>query len=139
MRYLCIDLGDKRTGIASGDDDTHFIAPLEVIEIPRCPSLVDAIIRFITRHEPHAIVIGLPLNMDGSEGPAAKSAREFGADLAERSGLPIHFQDERLTSHAAEQHLHQTDRTHKQKRKLRDALAAAEILRDFFERNRSVR
>jgi putative Holliday junction resolvase len=138
MRYLAIDLGDKRTGIASGDDETGFIAPLEVLETPRGPLLLDAVIMAISKHAPQAIVLGLPLNMDGTEGPATKIVREFGSAIAARCSLPIHYQDERLTSHAAEQHLNQSRRTHKQKKELRDALAAVEILRDYLDNtNRS--
>ena len=103
MRYLCIDLGDKRTGIAMGDDETKLVSPIQVIVMPR-----------------------------GTEGPAAKSVRDFGEQLATGTNLPIHFQDERLTSYAADQRMAQTGRTHKQKKELRDALAAAEILRDFL-------
>jgi putative Holliday junction resolvase len=72
--------------------------------------------------------------MDGTEGPAARSARDFARQIAERSGRPIHWQDERLTSDAAEDHLDGSGRTHKQKKQIRDALAAAEILRDFLAR-----
>jgi putative Holliday junction resolvase len=137
MRYLCIDLGDKRTGLAVGDDETKFIAPIEVLHVSRGPRLVEALVQRITMHDPQALVIGLPLNMDGSEGPAAKSVREFGATLSAQCGLPTHYQDERLTSHAAEQHLNQSGRTRKQKKELRDALAAAEILKDFLRIDQS--
>ncbi len=132
MRYLAIDFGDKRTGLAAGDDETGLVSPLEVIQLPRGPALLDALIRSIERQRPDAIVIGLPLNMDGTEGPAAKATRELGEKLQERVKLPIHYQDERLTSYAADQRMARTGRTHKQKKQLRDALAAAEILRDFL-------
>jgi putative holliday junction resolvase len=133
MRYLSIDLGDKRTGLAVGDDDSGVISPVEVLVTPRGEALIAAILKSIDQHEPHALVIGLPVNMDGSEGPAAKTVREFGETLRLRCDLPIHFQDERLTSYAADQRMSQTGRTHKQKKHLRDALAAAEILRDYFD------
>jgi len=132
MRYLGIDLGDKRTGLALGDDETGLIAPLDVIAARRGESLLAALLEAIDQQRPAAIVIGLPINMDGTEGPAAKTSREFGELLHHRSGLPVIYQDERLTSYAADQHMAQTGRTHKQKKQLRDALAAAEILRDFF-------
>jgi len=132
MRYLAIDLGDKRTGIAAGDDITGVITPLEVITV--APTLLlDELLKSITTHKPDAIVLGVPLNMDGSEGGPAKKAREFGATLSQRVGVPVHFQDERLTSYAADQAMSQTGRTHKRKKELRDALAAAEILRDYLE------
>lgn len=134
MRYLCFDLGDKRTGIASGDDETKLVSPAEVIAAPlQSEALMQSLLRMIDLHRPGALVIGLPLNMDGTEGAAAKATRVFAAKLSEKTNLPIHFQDERLTSYAADQRMAQSGRTHKQKKQLRDALAAAEVLRDFFE------
>jgi putative Holliday junction resolvase len=135
MRYLGIDLGDKRTGIALGDDETKLVSPIDVVIAPRTSdALMQGLLKVIDQQRPHALVIGLPLNMDGTEGAAAKAAREFGEQLSVKSNLPVHVQDERLTSYAADQRMAQTGRTHKQKKELRDALAAAEILRDFFDR-----
>jgi putative Holliday junction resolvase len=132
MRYLAIDPGEKRTGLAVGDDQTAIITPLKVIEAPRGSALIESLLGAIMDQSPGALVVGLPLNMDGTEGPAARAARLVGEELARRAGLPIHFQDERLSSFAAEEHLKQSGRTHRQKREIRDALAAAEILRDFL-------
>ena len=78
MRFLAIDLGDKRTGLAIGDDETKIASPLTVIEIVRGDALIDAIADSIKDHAPDAIVLGLPLNMDGTEGPQAKLVRDFG-------------------------------------------------------------
>ncbi|MCB9838323.1 MAG: Holliday junction resolvase RuvX [Phycisphaeraceae bacterium] len=136
MRYLAIDLGDKRTGLAVGDDLTGIVTPREVLSIPRLPApdrLLDAIAARIDEFGPDELVLGLPLNMDGSEGPQAKAVREFGAALAERSGLEVRYQDERLTSAEAEWTLAGSGRTHGQKKALRDALAAAAILRDYLD------
>lgn len=138
MRYLAIDLGDKRTGLAVGDVETGFITPLEVIQRSRTSQhaeLLRAIHSAIDEHGPDGLVIGLPLNMDGTEGDRAKIVRDFAVDLVQSTGLTVHFQDERLTSFAAEKHLDRSGRTHKQKKHLRDALAAAEILRDFLASN----
>lgn len=135
LRYLCIDLGDKRTGLASGDDVTRFVSPLLVLEIRRGPALVDAAAKAVAAHAPDALVIGLPLNMDGTEGDRAKIVRAFAAELEERTGLPVHLQDERLTSDAADAAMARSGRTHRQKKRLRDALAAAEILRDYLDQN----
>lgn len=132
MRYLAIDLGDKRTGVAVGDDGTRLVSPLEVIAAPRS-RIMESLLEVVDEHGPGALVIGLPLNMDGTEGPQAQLVREFGNQLAAATKLPVHFQDERLSSYAAEEHLKGSGRTHKQKKQLRDALAAAEILRDFLD------
>jgi putative Holliday junction resolvase len=132
VRYLSIDLGDKRTGIAAGDDVTGIITPLQVIAVAPT-QLMDELLKVIASHKPDTIVLGLPLNADGSDSPAAKKARSFGEALAQRADLPLHFQDERLTSYAADQAMNKTGRTHKAKKELRDALAAAEILRDYLD------
>jgi len=90
------------------------------------------------KREPGEIIMGLPLNMDGSEGPRAKIVRSFGARLAQRTGRVIHMQDERLTSVEANWRMAGSGMTHKQKKEKRDSLAAAAILRDFLE-SRGVR
>lgn len=136
MRYLAIDLGERRTGLALGDDQTGIASPIDCVEIAPGPQLLRVIIETIRRHEPDAIVLGLPLNMDGTEGPQARRVRAFGQLLSEQTDQPIHYQDERLTSFAADQRLARTGRTHKQKKQRRDAIAAAEILRDFLDKSR---
>lgn len=133
MRYLAIDLGQKRTGLAIGDDVTALVSPLTVIEDASEPGIVEQVLVQVADQAPDALVLGLPLNMDGTEGNAAKRSRSFGALLEARCELPIHYQDERLTSYAADQLMARSGRTHQQKKKLRDALAAAEILRDFLD------
>lgn len=136
MRYLAIDLGDKRTGFASGDDVVGIVQPLSVAEAPSRAVQVKASLKVIDEFGPNRIVIGLPYNMDGSEGPRAKLVREFAAELA--AHLPrfprveIAFQDERLSSFAAEERLARTGRTHGEKKALRDALAACAILEDYL-------
>ena len=132
MRYLAIDLGDRRTGLAMGDDETGIVSALEQLDVPVGPQLDAALERAIEEHGPDALVIGLPLNMDGSEGPRAKSTRAVGDALHDITLLPVHYQDERLTSYAANHAMARSGKTHKQKKKLRDSLAAAEILRDFL-------
>lgn len=140
LRYLCIDLGDKRTGLALGDSITRLVSPLEVLEVPIAnrngEDLLDALTRAIDdqvgRASPAGLVFGLPINMDDTEGPRAKLVRAFAARLAARTTHPIHFQDERLSSAAADWSMSQSGLTHKQKKARRDALAAASILRDFL-------
>lgn len=136
MRYLAIDLGDKRTGIAVGDDETGLVSPERVLEIPvaQRERILDALATAADDYAAHALVMGLPLNMDDTEGPRAKGVRALGEALAERTGLAVHYQDERLTSAEADWSMAQSGMTHAQKKRLRDALAAAAILRDFLAR-----
>jgi putative Holliday junction resolvase len=133
MRYLAIDLGDRRTGLAVGDDVTGVVTPHEVIEQPRGERLLAALLERVEAIGPDAIVLGLPLNMDGTEGPQAAATRAFGHTLAEQTGHPVHYQDERLTSFDADERMARSGRTHRQKKQLRDALAAAAILGDYLE------
>lgn len=134
-RYLAVDLGDKRTGLATGDMETGFIAPLEVVFESNLDALRTTIIERARAFEATALVVGLPLNMDDTEGPRAKSTRAFGDALSAASGLPVHYQDERLTSFEADSQLAGSGRTRRQKKQLADALAAVAILRDFVETN----
>ena len=132
MLILAIDLGDKRTGIAIGDEVTRTVMPIEVLEIPRGPSLIDALVATIISHEADEVVIGLPLNMDGTEGARAGICRAFGASLHERTGVVVHFQDERLSSDEANRRMARSGRTHNAKKRLRDALAACVVLEDYL-------
>ena len=141
MRYLAIDLGDKRTGLALGDDQTRLVTPLEVLEVPitadQGQQLLRALTRAIDTHvglSPRAaeLVVGLPLNMDGTEGPRAKGVRAFAARIQATTGMTVHLHDERLTSAAAEWTLNQSGLTHEQKKRRRDALAAAQLLETFL-------
>jgi putative Holliday junction resolvase len=131
-RYLAVDLGARRTGLATGDSVLRLVQPLEVLDVPRGPALLDALARAVARVGPDEIVLGLPLNMDGTEGGAARDARAFAEALAARVGLRVHLQDERLTSFEADERMARSGRTHREKRELRDALAACAVLEDFL-------
>lgn len=133
MRYLAIDLGDKRTGLAVGDDVTRIVSPLEVITTASSDERLRRIGLAVDEHGPDALVVGLPLNMDGTEGPAAKKVRAVMKQLQQRFKLRVHATDERLSSAAADTQMERTGLTHKGKKERRDALAAANILRSFLE------
>jgi len=132
VRYLAVDLGAKRTGLAAGDDVVGLVQPVEVVQVPRGPALLDALARAVDRHGPDALVLGLPLNMDGTEGGATAEVRTFGAALAGRVKLPVHYHDERLSSFEADQRMARSGRTHRAKKELRDALAACAILESWL-------
>ena len=131
MKILSIDYGSRRTGLAVCDPSQTICSPLAVLDSTR--NLIAQIAEFIKTENAEAIVIGLPLNMDDSEGPQAKSVRAFAADLAKSIEIPIHFQDERLTSFAADEKLDMTDLSPAQKKQRRDAVAAADILQTFLD------
>lgn len=141
MRYLAIDLGDKRTGLAVGDSVTRIATPVGVVEVAVTErdgeALVSALVTACEEYLGPAqargeLVVGLPVNMDGTEGPRAKSVRALGERVAQRTGRKVHFQDERLTSSSADWTMARSGLTHKQKKSKRDALAAAAFLGDFL-------
>jgi putative holliday junction resolvase len=147
MRYLAIDLGDKRTGIAVGDSITGLVSPIDVLEVPIAGAggavLLNAIARVVEEHlgpppppgrigNPGELVVGLPLNMDGTEGQRSRLVREFAARIGQHTQRSVHLHDERLTSAAADWSMARSGLTHKQKKERRDALAAAAVLQDFL-------
>jgi putative holliday junction resolvase len=138
VRYLAIDLGDKRTGLAVGDTITGMVSPAGVLEIPVSAAGGDELLRALAKAvDEHLgpsgeLVLGLPINMDGTEGPRAKAVRQFAARIGERCARVVHFQDERLTSAAADWSMARSGMTHKEKKSRRDAIAAAAILSDFL-------
>lgn len=132
MRMLAIDIGGKRTGFATGDSVLAMAQPIGVIEHANEQELMDAISRMVGEHEPEALVIGLPLNMDDTEGPAAVRMRETADRVAALTGLAVHLHDERLTSFEADSRMAQSGRTHAGKKRIRDAIAAAALLEDYF-------
>jgi len=133
MRYLAIDLGDKRTGVAMGDSITRIVTPLDVINTSSEAERFTRLRDLIEWEGPGALVVGWPLNMDGSIGPNAEKCKAFADKLSEATRLPVHLHDERLSSAAADEQMAMSGLTHKQKKARRDAMAAANILRGFFE------
>ncbi|MHC4975217.1 MAG: Holliday junction resolvase RuvX [Planctomycetota bacterium] len=136
MRFLAIDLGAKRTGIAIGDDETGIVAPEAVITQPPGALLDRELDSHIEAHRPDVIVVGLPLNMDGGESEASRTVRLFGESIASRHTIRVEYQDERLTSVQADWDMGGSGLTHAQKKRLRDALAASVILRDYLDSER---
>ena len=132
MRYLAIDLGQKRTGLAIGDDFMRIATPVDVIETANAEHRLRLLEAAIARQEPDALVLGLPLNMDGTESAASKEVRAIGELLQQRTKLTVHYVDERLSSYAADQQMAGSNLTRGGKKARRDALAAANVLRDFL-------
>lgn len=131
MRYLAIDYGLKRTGLAICDPDEIIVSPLAVIDAKKGP--LEKIVQIVKDEKVGAIVLGLPLNMDDSVGSQAKLVLKFADQLKKCLEIPIHFQDERLSTFGAKEKLAAADFTKKNKAKRLDAIAAAEILEAFLE------
>lgn len=131
MRYLAIDYGLKRTGLAVCDAEETLASPLVVLTGQG--RLIEKIRQVATDQAADAIVFGLPLNMDGTEGAQAKRVRDFATELIKQIELPLFFQDERLSSFDAEKKLAALGITRKKKKKHLDAIAAATILQAFID------
>ncbi|MFB0553527.1 MAG: Holliday junction resolvase RuvX [Phycisphaerae bacterium] len=131
MRYLAIDYGIKRTGLAICDSGETIASPLTVIEGQK--ELLKKIAEVIETENVEAVVLGLPLNMTGSESSQTKLVFKFAEQLKDYLHIPVHFQDERLSSFSAEEKLASAKFTRGKKRKRLDAVAAAEILEAFLE------
>src|SRR4030042_4114498 len=134
MRYLAIDFGDKRTGLAICDPAETIASPLAVIEGQK--ELIKKITDTVKIENVEAVILGLPLNMDDSKGPQAERVFHFAEQLKAHLQIPIHFQDERLSSFSAEEKLAPAEFTRKKKQKRLDAVAAAAILEAFLQQTR---
>jgi putative Holliday junction resolvase len=130
-RILGIDHGDVRIGIAMSDETAFLASPLTTVINGR--SAADEIISLVEEHHVEKIVIGLPLNMDGSAGPATEKTRKFAAKLAEKTDVPIVESDERLTSVTAHHNLREAGLDGRQRKGVVDMAAAQVILQDWLD------
>ncbi|MCH5354101.1 MAG: Holliday junction resolvase RuvX [Acutalibacter sp.] len=137
MILLGVDLGKVRTGLALCDEGEILASPLSVITEHNRDKLVEKITEAARENQVKKLIIGLPKNMDGSEGESAQNAREIGALLAEHTGLPIEFFDERGTTITAHGYLNETNVRGKKRKAVVDAVAAVVILQGYLDGNRS--
>ncbi|HUU58030.1 MAG TPA: Holliday junction resolvase RuvX [Phycisphaerae bacterium] len=130
-RWLGIDHGLRRIGVAVGATEERIACPVAVIAAKPHDAAIAKIRRLTVEYQVEGIVVGLPLNMDETEGPQAKLARQMAEQLADATHLPVRLWDERLSSFAADQAL-SGKFTRKQKKARQDAVAAASMLDDFL-------
>jgi putative Holliday junction resolvase len=131
---MCLDLGTKTIGVAVSDIGRTIASPLTLIERRKFAADAETLLKLAEEKEVAAIVLGLPLNMDGSEGPRAQATRAFGRNLAGRTGLPIAYWDERLSTAAVTRTLIDADASRKRRDALVDKMAAAFILQGLLDR-----
>lgn len=138
MRCLAVDYGFRRVGLAICDPSETFVSPVSqlTVEASRPGQVLEELGKLIREHEVEQVVVGLPLNMDGTEGDQAKATREFARKLGEFLGVEVHMQDERLSSSAADELLQESGLSRQQKKQRRDMLAACDILRDYLDQRR---
>ncbi|MBQ3214834.1 MAG: Holliday junction resolvase RuvX [Oscillospiraceae bacterium] len=132
MRVLAVDYGDARTGIAMSDLLCSIVGSTTVIHSRRQDKTIEEILRLVQENGVGEIVVGLPKNMDGSEGPRAELCRQFAAQLEEATGLKIALWDERRTTVEAHNILSMHDYHGKKRKNTVDAVAASLILEGYL-------
>ena len=135
MPVVGVDFGRKRIGLAITDGKVAY--PLGIMERRSLKHDLEAIRSRLAERAVSLIVVGLPLSMDGTEGPSARAARTFADHLCAATGLPVEMFDERLTSFEAEERLREASSSRASKKAGRDAVAAAIILEGWLESRRA--
>jgi len=136
-RYLALDVGSKRIGIAVSDELGLTAQPVLTLERRRnLREDLRSIARLSRRYGVMGIVVGNPLTLSGEMSAQAAKAQAFAAELGELTGLPIHLWDERLTTHEAHRLLYEAGRARQDHRRVVDQVAATLILQSFLDRHR---
>ncbi len=136
MIILAVDLGKARTGLAICDKMEFLASPLPQISEKDMDVLLEKIASVVTERKVELIVVGLPKNMDGSEGESAQSARAFAQKLKELTGIDVKMQDERGTTITAHNYLNETNTRGKKRKSVVDSVAATIILQNFLDSRR---
>lgn len=135
-RLLGLDLGEKTIGIALSDTLLTVATPMETLKRGKFTADADKLQAIIEKQNVGGIVVGMPLNMDGSDGPSAQSARAFARNFAARSQIPILLWDERLSTAAVTRTLIDADASRRRRAEVVDKMAAAYILQGVLDRLR---
>jgi putative Holliday junction resolvase len=133
MRVLALDMGEKRVGVAIGDTDSKIAFPISTISAEETLAGGPAFQRLIEDYEPELLVVGLPLSLDGKENQQARRVRLLAESVAKRAGLPLVYQDERLSSVEARRTLREAGCTEREMRGKIDTIAASFVLRAYLE------
>jgi putative Holliday junction resolvase len=133
QRLLGLDVGEKTIGLAISDSDFKVAAPVDTIRRTKFAADAARLAQFIGERTVGGLVIGLPVNMDGSEGPRCQSVRQFAANLLQRMELPIAFWDERLSTAAVTRAMLEADVTRAKRARAVDKMAAAYILQGALD------
>ncbi len=129
-----MDIGTKTIGLALSDVTRQIATPLETIRRTKFKADAERLLGIAQEHGVSGLVAGLPINLDGSEGPRAQSTRAFVRNLAPLTDLPVAFWDERLSTAAAERVLLEADASRKRRAEVIDKMAAAYILQGALDR-----
>jgi putative holliday junction resolvase len=134
LRLLGLDLGEKTIGLALSDRLLTVATPMQTLKRGKFAADAARLDIIISEQGVGGLVVGLPLNMDGSDGPSAQSARAFGRNWVNHSPLPLVFQDERLSTSAVTRTLIEADASRKKRGQVVDKMAAAYILQIALDR-----
>ena len=137
MVIMSVDFGRARTGIAICDPGERLASPVTVINEKYVPNLVQKVAALAKERKAERIVVGLPVNMDGSEGESAQNARRFADALREACGIPLDMLDERCTTMEAHVFLNATNTRGKKRKAVVDAVSAVIILENYLAKRRS--
>jgi len=137
LRVLCLDVGDRRIGVAVSDPMGWTAQGVCVIERASADEDLRRIARLAAEFDASAVVCGFPVNMNGTPGPQAEKVAEFASRLREATGLEVNLWDERLSTMAAERALDEAGMGWRKKRKVVDMTAACLILQSYLESRRS--
>ncbi|KKB13667.1 Holliday junction resolvase [Devosia geojensis] len=135
-KLLGLDLGTRTIGVAVSDALRYSATPLETIKRTKFTQDAERILALIAENNAVAIILGLPLNMDGSEGPRVQSTRAFARNLAQKTPIPIAFWDERLSTSAVTRMMIEADLRRDRRAEIVDKLAASYILQGALDRLR---
>ena len=135
-RYLGVDFGDARTGLAVSDTLGMLANGIGNIESASLNKTAEAIVAKAKEYSVAGIVIGYPLNMNGTAGPRTEKAEKLAAKLRELCDIPVYFQDERLSTVAAHRFLSESDVSGKKRKKVVDTLSAEIILQTYIDRQK---
>ena len=136
---LGLDLGDKTIGIAISDDRRSVASPLETIRRRKFGVDATQLLDIVKARAITGLILGLPMNMDGTEGPRCQSTRAFARNLSRMTDLPIGFWDERLSTVAAERALLEADTSRRRRGEVIDHVAAGYILQGALDRLANLR
>ena len=133
MKIMAVDFGDARTGLAICDKTELLASPVGVIHEKRFEHAVEKVAAAAAENRAEAVIVGLPLNMNGSAGPRAELCRNFAEQLSSRVNVPVRMWDERQTTVSAAGYLNQTDTRGKKRKEVIDAVAAVIILDSYLQ------
>ena len=133
-----LDLGKKTIGMAISDDGRKIASALNTIRRTRFTQDAEFLLNIAVEYGVGGFILGLPLNMNGTEGPRCQSVRQFASNLSEKTDIPMAFWDERLSTQAVERHLIARDVSRKRRAKVIDKLAAQFILQGALDFMRNI-